>query len=294
MKTKFRILGALMAMVIVAIFYFSCRKESSANLPAGMQHVSIYLTDGPSLFDHVWVDIRSVSVWVDTCAAIHHDEGDDDGDHEGDHEGDDDERDSCLVWDSLSIRPGVYDLLTLTNGTDTLLASGMIPAGKIKKLRIVLGNNNSLVKDSVTYPLHLFPGDSTITIKLRGDEFDEYLTGHLQVWLDFDVARSIIVFNNNQFYLRPFIRLFILSNTGSIEGSVMPWQAFSVISIYNSSDTAYAIPRGDEGEFKVRGLSPGTYSLFINASNGYQDTTITNVTVTAHQETDVGRITLHQ
>ena len=78
----------------------------------------------------------------------------------------DDGRDTSVIWQDLQIRPGVYDLLTLRNGTDTLLASGTIPEGKIKRIKITLGTNNSLVKDSVSYPLNLWKGDSVITLKL--------------------------------------------------------------------------------------------------------------------------------
>lgn len=298
MKTTMRWIGLSLLCCLTAIIFFTCSKERSLSPSRGQQHVSIYLTDDPGLFDHVFVDIQSVSVLVDTCAQMgSHDEDDDhDGDHDedDDHDGDHHAGDSCNVWKPLVINPGVYDLLTLTNGNDTLLASGNIPAGRIEKIKITLGTNNSLVKDSTTYPLNLFPGQNTITIKLRGDEFDQYLAGHLRVWLDFDVARSIVVVNNNQFFLRPFMRLFVISNTGSIEGQVGPRAAFAVVSVFNSTDTAYAIPNRDEGQFKVRGLKPGTYSVFFNGSNGYRDTTINNINVTAGHETELGRITLRQ
>ncbi|OQP56350.1 carboxypeptidase-like regulatory domain-containing protein [Niastella populi] len=56
---------------------------------------------------------------------------------------------------------------------------------------------------------------------------------------------------------------------------------------------AYAFPWRD-GRFKVRGLDSGIYSVFVNAGNGYQDTTINNVSVTVGKETDLGTITLHK
>ncbi len=58
-------------------------------------------------------------------------------------------------------------------------------------------------------------------------------------------------------------------------------------------DTAYAFPWKD-GRFKVRGLDSGTYSVYVNAGNGYKDTTINNVSVTVGKETDLGTITLHK
>jgi len=63
--------------------------------------------------------------------------------------------------------------------------------------------------------------------------------------------------------------------------------------VYNSGDTAYAIPDKD-GDFKIRGLKEGTYSLFVNASNGYRDTTINNIVVKAGKETELKKITLQK
>ncbi|MBL7762613.1 MAG: DUF4382 domain-containing protein [Chitinophagaceae bacterium] len=288
MKASRKIFIILMAAFCSAAIFIACSKDKSdvSAVPAGQQRVSLYLSDDPALFDKVLIDIQSVKVLVDTSSADsldhrHHDRDCDDG------------RDTSVIWQDLAIRPGVYDLLTLRNGADTLLAAGNIPQGKIKRIKITLGANNSLVKDSVSYPLHLMRGDSVITLKLYGHEFDEYLTGQLQLWLDFNVGKSIIKVRNGEFYLKPFIRMFIMKATGAIEGKITPWDAYAVVSVYNAKDTAYAIPFRD-GKFKVRGLAPGSYTVFVNASNGYQDTTITDVTVNAREETELPKIELHK
>jgi len=166
--------------------------------------------------------------------------------------------------------------------------------GRIIRIKIALGPNNSLVKDSVTYPLGLPPDmHSTIILTLRGGEFDEFEPGRFRIWMDFDGLHSIIRIRDNEFVLRPVIHLFIIRATGSIAGVVTPGAAFPVISIYNSTDTAYALP-GWEGNFKVRGLDTGTYTVFINGSNGYNDTTINNVSVTVGKTTNLGTIKLHK
>src|SRR6185436_10090979 len=98
-----------------------CSKEKSsdnATVPSGKQALSLYLTDGPTdYFDKVLIDIKSVKVLVDTC------------DKSRRRRDNWDSTNHCAIWDSLSIAPGVYDLLTLRNGLDTLLASGTIPDG---------------------------------------------------------------------------------------------------------------------------------------------------------------------
>jgi hypothetical protein len=40
-------------------------------------------------------------------------------------------------------------------------------------------------------------------------------------------------------------------------------------------------------------LKAGTYQLFIDGQNGYQDTTINNIQVVSGQQVDVHTITLH-
>lgn len=287
MNTRRKLLGACSIVAVIAIAFFACSKNDSSSeevLPAGKQQVKLFLTDDPALFDNVLIDIKSVQVLVDTCDKSNDDRGN----------WHDDDDDSCVNWASLNITPGVYDLLTLRNGADTLLANGIIPQGRIKKIKIELGSNNSLVKDSITYPLSLFPGtQATIILKLKGGEWDEYLPGRSQLWLDFDVSRSIIKVRDGKFYLLPVIRIFTVKTTGSLEGKVSPREAYSVISVYNDQDTGYAIPAYD-GRFKVRGLKEGSYSVFVNASNGYQDTTLTGVEITRNRETKINTITLHK
>lgn len=289
MKATNKMLFTLsMVAVVGAIIFFGCKKDGSSSsvVPPGKQQVNLFLTDGPGFFDKINVDIKSVKVLIDTCSKSneHHDRDDDD----------DTARNHCIVWDSLAIKPGVYNLLTLSNGTDTLLGNGVIPKGRIIRIKISLGPNNSLVKDSVTYPLSL-PADmhATIILKLRGGEFDEFEPGRFRIWMDFDGLHSIIRMRDNEFVLRPVIHLFIIRLSGTVAGVVTPRAAFPVISIYNNTDTAYALPNGDGG-FKVRGLDNGTYTVFINGSNGYNDTTINNVSVTVGKTTNLGTIKLHK
>lgn len=289
MTTKGKLLGICSMVAAITVVFFACSKDDSHNnepVPPGKQEVQLYLTDDPALFDKVLIDIKSVQVLIDTC-----DKNKDDDDDRGHH--DDDQEDHCVNWDTLNIAPGVYDLLGLRNGVDTLLASGIIPEGNIKKIKIVLGDNNSLVKDSVTYPLDLFPGtQATIVLKIKGGDWDEWQPGRSRLWLDFDVSRSILVVRG-KFYLKPFLKIFTVKTTGSLEGQVLPKEAYPVVSVYNAQDTGYAIPWYN-GEFKVRGLKEGTYSVFINASNGYQDTTITGVEIRPNRETELPKITLHK
>jgi hypothetical protein len=281
MKSMRNLFKYVMIVATGAIVFYACSKDKSdsSTVPSGKQELSLYLTDGPTdFFDKVNIDIKSVKVLVDTCDKSRRRR----------------ENDSvqCKVWDSLTIKPGVYDLLSLRNGLDTLLAGGMVADGTIRRIVITLGTNNSIVKDSVSYPLNLL-NDHSITIKLYGNEWENLASGRYRLWLDFDCGRSIVRLRNGQFNLVPFIRAFIVKESGSIKGVVKPGGSKSIVTVYNATDTAYALPWID-GQWKVRGLNTGTYSVYVNAGNGYQDTTINNVSVTVGKETNVGTITLHK
>lgn len=289
MKSKHLLLVAMMA-IAAAFVMTACKKTDSAHTPRGKQHLSLYLTDDPGFFDKVLIEITAVQVLVDTSRNTR-----DNDTTDWDDVGDDDHhrKDSGLVWQDLSIRAGIYDILHLRNGIDTLLGSANIHEGAIRLIRIKIGTNNSVVKDSVSYPLH-WPSDKPrfVLLKLKGDECDEFMPGRARLWLDFDISRSIKE-RDNKFFLRPVIHFFVEKRTASVSGKVLPQEAFPVLTLFNATDTAYALPN-KEGEFKMRGLKDGTYSLYINASNGYADTTIANVTVAAPKNTSIGTITLHK
>lgn len=287
MKNKNIILAAIMA-IAVSVSMTACKKSNSAEATAGKEQLSLYLTDGPGFFDNVFIDIRSVKVLVDTSTNTRRHDNDD-WDDRGEH---DQRRDSSFIWESLNFKAGVYDVLKFRNGADTVLAAAHIAVGSIRLIKIEIGTNNSVVKNGITYPVYL-PASARnyILIKLKGDECERYESGKKRLWLDFDVARSIIQGSDNRFYIRPVFHFFVVSATGHLSGRVGPADAQAVITVFNGKDTAYALPN-KEGYFKLRGLDDGKYSVFFNASNGYRDTTITNVEVKAPGETNVGIITL--
>ncbi len=263
---------------IFFIFYTSCRKEvsNSNTIPEGQQRVSIRLSDNPVNFDAVNVDIQSVEIKIlpDSCRR---------------------NNDSCAVWDTLDIRSGVYNLLDLANGSDTLLANGFTVSGNILKLRLTLGDNNSVVIDSVSYPLTLWNNDHSVDIAVRGEDVDQLTANDLQLWLDFNAGRSIVRLFNNQFVLKPFLKIWVPAHTASIEGHVLPREARSVVAAVFNGDTLVAIPKRHEGFFKIRGITATSADLFINATaNGFQDTTISGVKLDIGRSTDIGTVQLHQ
>src|ERR1700760_4249085 len=121
MKTVTKWLTAAVGATAV-LFVLSCHKSSSSdsnpNIPKGQSQVSMYLMDGPADFTKVLIDIRQVAVEIDTSTKQNDPDNDDQWDHNfcGEHRT---KANSSVIWDTLSITPGTYDLLQLRNGTDT-------------------------------------------------------------------------------------------------------------------------------------------------------------------------------
>ncbi|MFT3679029.1 MAG: DUF4382 domain-containing protein [Ferruginibacter sp.] len=279
-------------MLFVSVAFFACKKDNTGtgntNIPEGKMKFSVYLTDGPYDFEKVLIDIRQVAVKLDTCQR----NDDEDRDQPGCDEDHDQRNSDCEIWDTLAIRPGVYDILQLRNGLDTLLASDFLLSGKIKRIKFTLGDNNSVTVDGTDHPLQLVNDQHFVYLNLKREHLDELSSDNFQLFLDFNLSHSI-KFYNGKYWIKPVLKPFSHRNSGEIRGKVRPVHSFGIIKAFNGTDTAFAMP-WSEGEFKLRGLDGGTYSLFIEGRNGYRDTTITNISVTKNKDTDVGTIELHQ
>lgn len=273
--------------ILCSLVFIGCQKEKDSNtpVPEGQQRVKIFLTDNPVAYDAVYVDIQQVLVQVipDSCRGRDNNNNDcyDDNEYR------------CSIWDTLDIRAGVYNLLTLSNGTDTLLANGLTLQGRINKIKLVLGSSHSVVIDSVSYPLSLWGNNNTVTIQVKGADIEAITPEELQLWLDFDAGGSIVKVSNNRFVLKPKIKIFVPAQTASLSGKIIPREAKAVVAAIANGDTLVAIPERHDGRFKIRGLRGTTASIFINATaGGYRDTTITNVSLQRGRTTDIGTVRL--
>lgn len=274
--------------VVATLFFIAfvaCKKGESVNNSETLQ---VYLTDGPADYDAVNIDITAVEAKVDSCVAHRGD------DHHGDQDGDQDDHqrrhDDFGDWVSLSATPGIYDVLKLRNGIDTLLASGTVN-GTIRKIRITLGANNTVVKNGVTYPLVISNETANyLYVHLRDEHRHHDSASRVGVWVDFDISRSIVEING-VFYLKPSLRPFCDQNFAGLEGRVLPAAADAIVKVYNSTDTAIAIPNPD-GRFRVRGLPEGTYNVLFDGNNGYSDQTISNVVLQKGKSVHLNDVTL--
>ena len=138
----------------------------------------VRLTDAPLQADSVNVDIQQIRVKF--------------------------REDSLSGWMDLTTQAGVYNLLGLQNGVDTLIAQGNIPTDVVKEIRFVLGSNNSIVVNGVNYPLTI-PSGSESGLKLK---VDKRLNGSLDsLLIDFDAALSIHQTGNGTYMLKPVLKI---------------------------------------------------------------------------------------
>lgn len=263
----------LLSLFTAAILLlFSCQKEAvddTGNLPAGKSLLQVMLTDDPSqIFDSIFIDIRKLEVKVEDSSGAEH-------------------------WDVLTIRPGVYNILRFRNGLDTLLASGYIPNGEVKKIRLTLGNGNYVMLNGASIPLDLHSSDAVLTIDVHGG-LDRIGVRRFRIWLDIDGHGSIRIKSNGRLELRLKLSHFCRGNSGEIEGEISPSAALpALVMAVSGTDTLTAIPEHD-GEFKIRGIRSNTVTVIIRPSNGYKDSVINNVPIRFGEDTELGRIVLHR
>jgi hypothetical protein len=162
------------ALVILAVIVgvSACKKNSDVN-----SELQLRLTDAPAAYEEVNIDIREVKVNL---------------------------RNDSTGWVSLNTNAGIYNLLALQNGVDTLLATGTVPGNALKEIRLFLGTNNTIKVNGQMYPLLMNSGDNP-KLKIK---VDKDLNATLNtVVIDFDAGLSIRNEGNGQYRLIPVIKV---------------------------------------------------------------------------------------
>ncbi len=161
-------------LAVTALLVVACSKDESSS-PTTLK---VRLTDAPVDAEEVNVDIQQVRVKFS--------------------------EDSINGWIDLSTQAGVYNLLGLQNGVDTLIASGTLPVNTVKEIRFVLGANNSIKVLGVNYPLTIPSGaESGLKIKVN-----KRLNASLDsLLIDFDAALSIHQTGAGAYQLKPVLKV---------------------------------------------------------------------------------------
>jgi hypothetical protein len=163
-------MNALLFVCAVALGILGCEKES------GQTTLRVRMTDAPAALEKVNIDLKEVNIKFsgDTSA-----------------------------WIAMDTRVGIYNLLDLQNGIDTLIASGTYPTASVKEIRLVVGGNNSVVEGGQTYPLTI-PSGASSGLKIKIDK--ELREGIDSLVIDFDAALSIRQ-EADGYKLRPVVRV---------------------------------------------------------------------------------------
>jgi hypothetical protein len=193
-------------------------------------------------------------------------------------------------WQTLSTTTKTYDLTKLENGVFTTIGEGSLPAGTYTQIRLKLGSGSNIVIDGATYPLEV-PSGMQSGLKLIGN-FNVPPGGTTDVGLDFDASRSIHQTGSGQWMLKPVVKAFTMTAAGSIHGTVRPDSVATAVYAIQAPDTLGSAQTGAGGAFTISVLAPGSYSLAFHPAEGFRDTTLENVMVTAGTTTEVDTVRL--
>jgi len=268
----------LISLTALGLSVLSCSDdESNRTTQEGMSSISVKLVDEPGDYDHVYVDVEGVMVKMAS--------DDMNDDVELGEEG----------WQTLDvINTGVVDLLDLTGGVNILLVDDYeILAGELEEIRLVLGNENTIVIDGETRDLKT-PSAQQSGLKIKVDETLQSGFGYTFI-LDFNVDKSIVMAGNSEnIILKPVMRASIEAATGSISGSIDPTDVPTEVTAWIGEDEIASTNTDDMGNFLLLGLEPGSYTLTFTPSidSGFEIETLESVQVELETITDVGVIEL--
>ena len=185
MKTKNTILkfSAIIFIAMIFILQTGCKKDENNDPVSGDAELNVSLkssTSSKSNYESVNIDIQKVSIHTSTDTT------------------------QTSGWIDLETNTGVYDLLDYDAGNDTIIAlDTALQVITVSQIRLILGNNNTVVDSGETYDLDT-PSGQTSGIKIQVHA--QLQPNHAyKVVLDFDADQSILKTGNGKYKLKPVI-----------------------------------------------------------------------------------------
>jgi len=268
-------------LAVMSLSLFSCDGNDSTDKSQETSRLMVKMVDAPGDYDQVNVEVLDVMVKSSS----------DSGDNGW-----------ISIGDKTQVGEGkIYDLLKLTGGTNIMLTDSLIPSGSLGQIRLVLGDENTVVVDGKSFNLTT-PSAQQSGLKLQVNQTLTAGTTY-EFLLDFDVNKSIVTTGNSSYILKPVIRVSTKEASGIIKGVVSPAVDYQVLASVQQGEQVFSAfvkiddKDGDttdgDGAFQINGIPSGTYTLTLTPDplSGKAPITIANVVVVNGQTTDVGNVT---
>lgn len=232
----------------------SCKKDSNSG-----NSFKVRMTDGPGDFLQLNMQISSVDIYSQGNG-----------------------------WVNLSSQTQSVNVLDLTNGSEIQLANSTnVSAGVYTKLRITFASQANIV---------LLGGGSSFSLNWTGNTQQVEITINEQVssatggnlLIDFDVAQSVSELAG-VYSIQPVISVIADESTG-VKGHVTG--ASSAMVKVTGNGKTYSTYINAQGNFLLRGIASGTYTVNIWGNGQLQSHEVNNVVVTQGQITSMGNIDL--
>lgn len=266
MKLRFSTILSGVVILTTVLLAVSCQKNKNNGDKPRLQ---VRLTDAPDPnVKEVWVDIKGITIKMGDSADI----------------------------TLTNAYPGLYNLLDLTNGKDTILADAEIPVGRISQIRLLLGPDNYIITKNNERINLTTPSAQQSGLKVQ---IQQDVTGGMlyRLILDFDAAKSVVkAGNSGQYILKPVLRVLSFAPSGgSAKGVVAPDSIVTAVYAINGPDTvASTFTQVGNGNYYIKDIPAGSYTFSYVPGDTIHKTATRVVPVTLGQVTIVDTVKLEK
>jgi hypothetical protein len=265
LQTKFKKMkkiNVILSVIILGFIMNACKKSTATtSSPASTYPYAVRMTDAPGPYNAVFIDLQGVEITGNDGKTV-----------------------------LINVHTGIYNLLNFSNGIDTLIATATLGVATVQQVRLILGTNNSVVVNNISYPLSTPSADQS-GLKLQ---VHQTLQAGVQynVLLDFDANKSIVDLGSGNYELKPVIRTIEAAISGAIKGKISPVGTLAFVTATSTSNISYSSNVTTTGDFLLKGLPSGTYSVTVTPALPLSPVTQSNITVTTGVTTNMGTINL--